>query len=139
MDTEGLVVYIKFNGEQTIWDNMIDRTHINYTALPPSIASLQNQINHSFEWIIPFTFRYLYACREFDFIGVFKNESDQDAILAFIHQHITQHGVKTLKIGSCYGEVGYVTEETEFNKIAHQMWGEAVIGAVKNAHEHHQM
>lgn len=88
-------------------------------------------INESFEHIIPLTFRCLYACREFDFVGVFKNASDNEAILEKIRQHVKEQNIHAPKINSCFGEVGYATDETDFKEIVHKMCGKAVYGAIK--------
>lgn len=131
MKFKALVIYIKFNGEQNIWDNMIDKSNKYFRILPPEVLFLQEKLNSSFDYFVPLTFRYLYACREFDFVGVYKNEEDSQPILELINQYILDNNIETLKVKSCYGEVCYLDGETEIETIVHQMWGKAVLGAIK--------
>lgn len=131
MKLVGLVVYIKFNGEQSIWDNMIDMKHPDYTVLPENISFLKDTINKRFEYVVPLTFRTMYALREFDFIGVFKHASDEKRIMKWIRDYLLQHDIQTDKINSSYGEVGFPPNEQEADRIVHKMWGEAVYTAVK--------
>ena len=132
MFCEALVVYIKFDGEQTMWDNMIDTKHPDFTKLPHSVNLLRDRINASFEHIIPLTFRYLYATREFDFIGVFQKETDQPFLLDLIRKYAEKEQIRILKIGSCFGEVRYDERLDDAKEIVHKMWGKAVLGSVKH-------
>ena len=112
---------------------MIDKSHAHYKILPPQVSQLQETINASFEHFVPLTFRYLYATRAFDFIGVFQKEADQERMMELIRLYVEKENIHTLKIGSCFGEIGYDETLDDVKEVVHKMWGKAIIVAVKNS------
>lgn len=127
--TNGLIVYIKFDGEDAVWDETVIIENRKYRQFPKGVSLLKDKLN-TFSPVIPMTFRYLLACREFDMVGVLSPNVKEEEILTTINEYVTNYSISILKINVGYGEVSYPTN-VPYEKAVHVMYGKKLIEVIK--------
>lgn len=77
MNGYGATIYVRFQTENVqAFDEMMTSEHENYGVIPEELVTLKNEMQQNYDWIVPLDFRYFYALKEFELMGVLTHYRD---------------------------------------------------------------